>query len=85
MAASPGGPDLVPPLTTYREYYARDKTNPFTDDYAAVLSPYAINPTNTGAATEPRLIALQIYAAAHRGEPHGVPPMDRHAGSSRCG
>ena len=42
----PGGPDLVPPLAAYREYFAREETNPFTNGYAAVLAPYAIDPTN---------------------------------------
>ena len=59
---------MVPPLTTYREYFARDETNPFTDDYVSILSPYAVNPTNTTASPEPRQISWQLYAAAHEGD-----------------
>ena len=60
----PGGPDLVPPLAAYREYFAREETNPFTNGYAAVLAPYAIDPTNANAAPTPAIIFRQIYAAA---------------------
>ena len=30
---------LVPPFRTYREYFVSEEMNPFTDNFAAVMSP----------------------------------------------
>ena len=41
-------PGLVPPFKTYQEYFASEETNPFTDNFAAVMAPYALDPANAG-------------------------------------
>ena len=68
IATPLGAPDLVPPLSTYHKYFDRDKTNPFANGYASVLSPYVINSTNPGAAMELRAIARQIYSTPNEGD-----------------
>ena len=50
-------PGLVPPFRTYREYFASEETNPFTEKFAAVMAPYALDPANTMAAHEPAVLA----------------------------
>ena len=55
-------PGLVPPFRTYREYFASEETNPFTDNFAAVMAPYALDPANAAAAHEPSALARQVYS-----------------------
>ena len=50
-------PGLVPPIKTYREYFASKETNPFTGNFAAVMAPYALDPANAAAAHEPAALA----------------------------
>ena len=46
-------PGLVPLFKTYQEYFSSEETNPFTDNFAAVMAPYALDPANAAAAHEP--------------------------------
>ena len=55
--------NLVPPAISYRDYFARVDTNTFYRRYAAVLAPYAINPS-VAATVIPVRVARLIYAAA---------------------
>ena len=55
-------PGLVPPFKTYPGYFASEETNPFTDNFAAVMAPYALDPTNAAAAHEPAALARQVYS-----------------------
>ena len=69
MAGLIGQPDLAPPIRTYRAYFSRPKTDPFSSDYAAVLEPYCVDPLNAAAAPPPASVAQQIYAAIQQGDP----------------
>ena len=62
-------PGLVPPFKTYREYFASEETNPFTDNFAAVMDPYALDPTKTVAAHEPAALSRQVYSLTMSGDP----------------
>ena len=53
-------PGPVPPFKTYQEYFASKDTNPFTDNFAAVMAPYALDPANAAAAHEPAALARQL-------------------------
>ena len=55
-------PRLVPPFKTYREYFAKEETNPFMDNLAAVMTPYALDPANATAAHEPDALSRQVYS-----------------------
>ena len=69
MAGLTGQPDLEPPICTYRAYFPRPETYPFSGDYAAVLEPYRVYPLNAAAAPTPASVAQQIYAASQKGDP----------------
>ena len=62
-------PGLVPPFKTYREYFASEETNLFTDNFAAVMAPYALYPANATAAHEPAALAQQVYSSTMAGDP----------------
>ena len=55
-------PGLVPPLTTYQEYFASKETNLFTDNFAAIMAPYALDPANAAAAHKPAALSWQVYS-----------------------
>ena len=63
-------PGLVPPFRTYREYCVNKETNLFTDNFVAVMAPYALDPANAAAAHEPATLARQVYS----------PGMTKHLG-----
>ena len=69
MAGLIGQPDLAPPIRTYRAYFSRPETDPFSDDYTAVLDPYRVDPMNAATALTPASMAQQIYAANQKGDP----------------
>ena len=50
-------PGLVPQFKTYRECFASDETNLFTDNFVAVMAPYALDPVNAAAAHEPAALS----------------------------
>ena len=54
-------PGLVPPFKTYQEYIASEEKNLFTDNFAAVMAPYSLDPANAAAAHEPAALARQVY------------------------
>ena len=62
-------PGLVPPFKTYREYFASKETNPFTDNFAAVMAPYTLDPANAAATHEPAALARKVYSSTMSGEP----------------
>ena len=62
-------PGLVTPFKTYREYFAKEETNPFTDNFAAVMAPYALDPANAAAAHEPDALSRQVYSSKISGDP----------------
>ena len=62
-------PGLVPSFKTYREYFASEKTNPFTEKFAAVIALYALDPTNAAATHEPDVLARQVYSSTMSGDP----------------
>ena len=66
-------PGLVPLFKTYREYFASEETNPFTDNFAAVMAPYAIDPANAAAAHEPATLSRQVYSSTISGDPTTFP------------
>ena len=66
MATPTGPPSLVPPTTSYRDYFTRAETNTLRGRYAVVLVPYAIYPA---AAAAPANFVRLIYAAAQEGVP----------------
>ena len=51
----------MPPFKTYREYFASKETNLFTDNFAAIMAPYALDPANAAAAHEPAALSRQVY------------------------
>ena len=53
-------PGLMPPFKTYREYFASEETNPFTENFVAVMVTYALDSANTAAAHEPAALARQV-------------------------
>ena len=69
MASLIGQPDLVPSIRTYRAYFSRPETDPFSSDYTAVLDLYHVDPINAAAAPTPARLAQQIYAASQQGYP----------------
>ena len=69
MAGLLGQPDLAPLIRTYREYFSKPETDPFGDDYAAVLDLYQVDPLNAAAAPTPASVTQQIYAASQQVEP----------------
>ena len=62
-------PGLVPPFKTYREYFASEETKPFTDNFVAVMAPYALDPANTAAAHKPAALAWKVYSSTISGDP----------------
>ena len=60
---------MVPPFRTYQEYFASEETNPFTDNFAAVMAPYALDPANAAAAHKPAALSQQVYSSTMSGEP----------------
>ena len=62
-------PGLMPLVKTYREYFASEETNPFTDNFAAVMAPYALDPANAAATHEPAALARQAYYSTMSGDP----------------
>ena len=62
-------PGLVPLFKTYWEYFASEETNPFTDNFAAVMAPYALDPANAAAAHKPSKLARQVYSSTMSGDP----------------
>ena len=60
---------LVPPFRTYREYFASEEANPFTDNFAAVMAPYALDPANPAAAHEPDALARKVYYSTMSSDP----------------
>ena len=69
MAVLIGQSDLAPPICTYRAYFPRPETDPFSGDYTAVLDPYWVEPLNAAAAPAHASVAQQIYAASQQGDP----------------
>ena len=63
MATPTGPPSLIPPTTSYRDYFACTETETFHVRYMAILAPYSINPTAAAAAASAEVARL-IYAAA---------------------
>ena len=57
MAGLIGQPDLEPPICTYRAYFSRPKTDPFSGNYAAVLDPYRVDRLNAANAPTPASVA----------------------------
>ena len=62
-------PGLVPPFRTYRENFASKDTNPFTDNFAAFMAPYALDPANAAASNEPAALARKVYSSTMSGDP----------------
>ena len=60
---------LVPPFKTFREYFASEEMNLFTDNFAAVMAPYALDPANAAAAHEPAALDRQVYSSTMSGDP----------------
>ena len=50
MADTTGRPSLMPPLATYRAYFARSDTDTFRGHYASVLRAYHIHMENAATA-----------------------------------
>ena len=79
-------PGLVPPFKTYREYFASEETNPFRDNFAAVMPPYAIDPANAAAAHEPAALSRQVYSSTMQGDPTAFllchPTLDFNPGNN---
>ena len=62
-------PGLVPPLRTYWEYFASEEINPFTDNFAAVMAPYSLDPAKAAAAHKPAALSRQVYSSTMSGDP----------------
>ena len=62
-------PGLVPLFRTYWEYFVSVETNPFTENFAAVISPYALDPSNAAAAHKPAVLSQQVYSLTMSGDP----------------
>ena len=62
-------PGLVPLFRTYWEYFVSEETNPFTENFAAVISPYALDPSNAVAAHKPAVLSQQVYSLTMSGDP----------------
>ena len=62
-------PGLVPLFKTYRDYFASKETNEFTENFAAVMAPYALDPANVAAAHKPAALSRKIYSSTMSGEP----------------
>ena len=60
---------MVPPFKTYLEYFASEETNPFTDNFAAFMAPYDIDPDNAAAAHEHATLYWQVYSSTMLGDP----------------
>ena len=72
MAGFISHPDLAPPIRTYRAYFSRPETDPFSGDYTAVKDPYHVNLMSTASAPTPASVAQQIYAAIQQGDPTAI-------------
>ena len=55
-------PGRVPPFRTYRDYFSSEETNPFTDNFAVFMAPYALDTANAAVAHEPAALARQVYS-----------------------
>ena len=62
-------PDLAPTTFTYRAYFSRPETDPFSGNYEAVWDLYWVNLMNASAALTPASMSQQIYSASHQGYP----------------
>ena len=62
-------PGLVPPFKTYPQYFASEEMNPFRENFAAVMAPYAIDPANAAAAHKPAALYRQVYSSTMPGDP----------------
>ena len=69
MAGLGGQPDLDPTIFTYRAYFSRPETDPFSGNYEAVLDPYRVEPMNAAAALTPARVSQKIYGASQQGDP----------------
>ena len=69
MAGFGRQPDLAPTICTYRAYFSRLETDPFSGDYEAVLDPYRVDPINPAAVLTPSSVSQQVYAASQQGDP----------------
>ena len=69
MSSLIGQLDLAPPIRTYRAYFSRPETDPFSGNFTAVLDPYRVYPMNAAAAPPPASVAQQIYAARQQEDP----------------
>ena len=49
--------DLALLIRTYRAYFSRPETDPFSDDYAAILEPYPVDPLNAASVPTPARVA----------------------------
>ena len=84
-------PGLVPPFKTYRVYFESEETNPFTDNFAAVMAPYSLEPANAAAVHEPAALAQQVYSSTMYGDPtsfllcHPTPGFDSGDDPDRLG
>ena len=62
-------PEVVPLFKTYWEYFASTETNLFTENFAAIMAPYALDPANSAAAHEPTTLFRQVYYSTMLGDP----------------
>ena len=69
MAGLDGQPDLAATICTYRAYFSRPETDPFSSNYEAVLDPYWVDPMNAAAARTLASMSQKIYAASQQGDP----------------
>ena len=79
-----GRPSLVLPITTYRDYFARDKTNTFCIHYTVVPRPCNIYVENTSANTSLSEDTRQIYAASQESVSHAFLKWHRRSGIGRA-
>ena len=73
-------PSLIPPATTYRDYFSCAETDTFCVCYADVLAPHKIDPTASSAAVAPADVARLIYAVEQEGIPTSF--LQWHQGKS---
>ena len=62
-------PGLVPLFKTYGEYFANEETNPFTDNFSAVMDPYALDPANSAATHKPAALSRNFYSSTMSSDP----------------
>ena len=69
MAGLGGQTDFAPTICTYRAYFYRPKTDPFSGNYEAVFDPYRVDSMNAAATLTFASVSQQIYAAIQQGDP----------------